>query len=249
MKVLKKISGSIFLIAVFAILISSCKHDEPKPGVIDESMVNFNPDVTYETTTDQDGNEYKTVTIGTQTWMAENLRTTKYRNGEAIPEIQDSTAWVQSTLKTGAYCNYKNTTNENDIKMYGRLYNWYATVDIKNLAPEGWHVADTLDWNILIKQLESATLAGGMLKETGLVHWKITNTGATNETGFTALPAGYRKSTGGSFLGMGNSSVFWTKAKKNTTDAFGYNILNNGTGCYQVKYKFKYGFSVRCVKD
>ena len=249
MRFLKKISGSIFLIAVFAILISSCNDDESKPDVIDESVVNFNPDITYGTTTDQDGNVYKTVTIGTQTWMAENLRTTKYRNGELIQEIQDSTEWVKSTLKTGAYCNYMNTTNQNDIKMYGRLYNWYAASDTKNLAPEGWHVADTLDWNVLIQHLESKTIAGGKLKETGLAHWKITNSGATNETGFTALPAGYRKSTGGSFSGMGNSSVFWTKAKKNTTEAFGYNILNEGSGCYQVKYKYKFGFSVRCVKD
>lgn len=249
MGVLKKISGLVFLFAFVAILFNGCKDDNPIPIIVDETIVNFNPNILYGTVTDQDGNVYKTVTIGTQTWMAENLRTTKYRNGETIQEIQDSTEWVKSTLKTGAYCNYNNTANDAEIKMYGRLYNWYAATDTKNLAPEGWHVADTLDWNILIKQLESATLAGGKLKETGLAHWKITNTGATNETGFTALPAGYRKSTGGSFLGMGNSSVFWTKAKKNTTEAFGYNILNVGSGCYQVKYKYKFGFSVRCVKD
>lgn len=134
---------------------------------MDDSIVIFNPDVIYGKVTDQDGNEYKTVTIGTQTWMAENLRTTKYRTGEAIPEIQDSTAWVKSSLKSGAYCNYRNTTGDSEIKMYGRLYNWYATSDTRNLAPEGWHVADTFDWNVLIKHLESATLAGGKLKETG----------------------------------------------------------------------------------
>lgn len=249
MGLLKKISGLILLFIMGAILFNACNEDEPTNAQVSDTEVNFNPEITYGTVTDQEGNEYKTVTIGTQTWMAENLRTTKYRNGDSIPEIQDSTAWVKSTLKTGAYSNYANTTNGNDIKMYGRLYNWYTVVDTRNLAPEGWHVADTTEWNILIDHLQSRSIAGGKLKEIGTTHWKDLNIGATNETGFTALPAGYRKSVGGSFSSLGKSCVYWTTTKKNTTESFGYNMLSEGEGCYQVRYKQKFGFSVRCVKD
>jgi len=249
MGVLKKISGLVFLFAMFAILLNGCKEDEPPKDQINDTHVIFNPEVTYSTVTDQEGNEYKTVTIGVQTWMAENLRATKYRNGDSIPEIKDSTAWTKSSLKTGAYCNYDNTAIDNDIKMYGRLYNWYAVADSRSIAPEGWHVADTTDWNLLIDHLQSQSIAGGKLKEIGTTHWKGINLSATNETGFTALPAGYRKNVGGSFSSLGNSCVFWTNSKKNTTEYFGYNILGEGEGCYQIRYKQKFGFSVRCVKD
>ena len=123
----------------------------------------FNPDLTYGTINDIDGNVYKTITIGTQTWMAENLRTTKFRNGKDIPEVTVDSIWA--ILTTGAYCNYKNTRNIDTIVTYGRLYNWYAVYDSRNIAPEGWHISNEADWTTLTNYLGGPYVAGLKLKE------------------------------------------------------------------------------------
>ena len=124
-------------LASAALLFNACVKDDTSPinTTNGKTTAVFNPDKTYGTMTDQDGNIYKTITIGTQTWMAENLRTTKYRDGSAIPQVTADAEWID--LKTGAYCNYNNTLADDTIATFGRLYNWFAVADIRNLAPNG----------------------------------------------------------------------------------------------------------------
>jgi uncharacterized protein (TIGR02145 family) len=141
--------------------------------------------VSSETAKDVDGNVYNTVTIGAQVWMAENLRTTKYNDGTSIPLVTDSTKW--SDLSTPAHCWYNNDKASYKAT-YGALYNWY-TVATDNLCPTGWHVPTTAEWQIL-KDYLGSSVDGGKLKESGTTHWKSPNKGATNESGFTALPGG-----------------------------------------------------------
>ncbi len=204
----------VMIMALFlSLMISSCNKDDNEPDnpFNGKTTAVFNPDLNYGTMTDQDGNEYKTITIGTQTWMAENLRTTKYRDGSEIPNVTDNTKWVE--LATGAYCNYNNTTSSDTIATYGRLYNWYAVTDSRNIAPEGWHLPTETEWRILIDYLGGFGVAGGKMKETGATHWDTPNTGATNESGFTALPSGnrsdWRTTPIGRFVNMSRSTYYW----------------------------------------
>lgn len=138
------------------------------------------------TVTDYDGNVYQTVLIGDQCWMMENLKVTHYRNGDPIPHVTDGVTW--GNLTSGAYCNYNN--DEGNVATYGRLYNWYAVDDSRNIAPAGWHVPSDAEWQTLVDYLGGDAVAGGKMKEAGTTHWASPNTGATNESGFTALPGG-----------------------------------------------------------
>ena len=205
------------------------------------------------TVTDIDGNVYHTVTIGTQTWMVENLKTTRYRNGAIIPNVTDNASWA--ALTTGACCDYNNTPS-NSIT-YGKLYNWYTVTDSRNIAPVGWHMPTDAEWRILTTYLGGESVAGGKLKEKGITHWSSPNTGATNETGFSALPGGYRD-INGMFTYMTFEVDWWTSTRVNTIDA-GVNAI---TACSQyLKYditdvnkvhnahKMVDGLYVRCVKD
>jgi uncharacterized protein (TIGR02145 family) len=209
----------------------------------------FNPTKIYGSLTDQEGNIYKTITIGSQTWMAENLRTTRYRNGENIPEETDDILW--HNLKTGAYCIYQNTKSIDTIATYGRLYNWFAVNDSRNIAPEGWHVPTLYEWKIMENFLGGDTIAGGKLKESGTIHWrKAWNTNTTNESGFTALPGGYRV---GTFYSIGEFAYWWTATEGEENiyfdSAWHRHVFwfGDGTGgCDCPKY---FGKSVRCVKD
>ncbi len=205
------------------------------------------------TVTDYDGNVYQTVKIGNQWWMAENLKVTHYRNGNAIPNVTE--AWA--SLSTGAYCDYDNDVN--NVATYGRLYNWYAVADSRNIAPAGWHVPTDEEWKQLemylgMSQAEAdatgwrGTDEGGKLKESGTTHWFSPNTGATNESGFTALPGGYRD-PGGSFASMVYTAYFWSSTE---FDSGGARNRSTGYSSSQVNrnYDFKRcGFSVRCVRD
>ena len=139
------------------------------------------------TVTNIDGNVYKTVKIGKQWWMAENLKTTRYRNGEEIINITDPIQW--GALVIGAYCWYNNDISNKGP--YGALYNWNAVMDDRNLAPVGWHIPTDEEWTTLSTTLGGESVAGGKLKEAGFSHWNAPNTGATNESGFTVLPNGY----------------------------------------------------------
>jgi uncharacterized protein (TIGR02145 family) len=193
---------------------------------------------------DIDGNVYNTVTIGTQVWMVENLKTTRYNNGDPIPNVSDNSAWA--ALTTGAYCNYNNDTTNATI--YGRLYNWYA---INNrLAPDGWHIANDVEWNILTTYLGGVNIAGGKLKEIGTNHWKAPNTEATNESGFTALPGGYR-SNDGIFRGIESGGYKWssTEDKSAPSYALDRSLSYSDAGVFKSNTNKRYGFSVRCVRD
>jgi len=141
----------------------------------DDSTSIDNPITYIDSVVDIDGNFYHAVAIGTQVWMAENLRTTKYRDGSPIPNVTDSSVWILTT--EGAYCNYNNDTTHSNT--YGRLYNWYAVIDTRNIAPEGWHVPTQDEWNTLVQFLGGGAVAGGKLKETGTAHWNSPNRGAT----------------------------------------------------------------------
>jgi uncharacterized protein (TIGR02145 family) len=201
----------------------------------------FNQNLSYGTVTDIDGNVYKTIKIGYQTWMAENLKTTKYRNGDPISYLTDNTKWSNST--TGAYCWYNN--DESLYKeAYGALYNWYALNDSRNIAPTGWHVATQDEWKILIISQGGITSAGSKLKEAGSAHWLHPNTGANNESGFTALPGGSRDS-GGRFSGFAYEGFWHGFSQKMEYDY----IFFNDIVCEYLTGTFRFGFSVRCVKN
>jgi len=201
-----------------------------------------NPTVTTGTVTDIDGNTYKTIKIGTQTWMVENLRTTKYNDGTAIPNVTDKDQWTK--LTTGAYCWYdNNTANKNK---YGALYNWYA-VDTKKLAPKGWHVPTDAEWTTLINYLGGESTAGGKMKAT--TGWNSPNTGASNSSGFSAFPSGNRNAYDGTFNGAGNYGYWWSSTANGSSGAWYRYLYYNDAKAYR-KYKSRsLGFAVRCLKD
>jgi uncharacterized protein (TIGR02145 family) len=246
---MKKFFKISLAMATMAIVCCSCNKDDDNDDVVSENLYNgkttaeFNSEVSYGTMTDLDGNTYKTVTIGTQTWMAENLRTTQYNDGTAIPNVTDNDEWAD--LTTGAYCNYDNTTNVDTIATYGRLYNWYA-VNTAMLAPTGWHVPTDEEWTTLTDYLGGESVAGDKLKATTL--WDNLNTGATNETGFTALPGGERGYYG-TFDKFGGTGYWWSATKFGTNYAW-YRVMIYGASSVNRVYYYKMvGFSVRCLKD
>ena len=193
---------------------------------------------------DYDGNIYGVVTIGTQIWMAENLKTTKYNDGTAIPLVTDNTEWLN--LTTGAYCWYNN--NEATYKnTYGALYIWY-TVNTGNLCPTGWHVPTDTEWTTLTDYLGGTSIAGGKLKETGTTHWTTPNTGATNETGFTALPGGNRTGNG-TFGQVGIYGFWWSPTEYNASSARTRSLRYSSSSVARDAYSKKTGFSVRCLRD
>jgi uncharacterized protein (TIGR02145 family) len=213
----------------------------------------------YETgtLTDINGNVYRTVKIGNQWWMAENLRVTRYRNGNKIWNVTDQIRWSEMTM--GAYCNYENDTSY--VSTYGCLYNWYALVDSRNIAPEGWHVPTDDEWKELemhlgMSQSEAdnwsarGTHEGGKLKESGTIHWFIPNSGATNESGFTALPGGYRTSLYSvGFRYIGYRARFWTFTEEDNRSAVYRLLMYTNEYVYRETYDKQGGFSVRLVKD
>jgi uncharacterized protein (TIGR02145 family) len=199
---------------------------------------------TIGTVTDIEGNVYHTIIIGTQVWMVENLRTTKYNDGTDIPLVTDSAAW--STLTTPGYCWYNNdlATYKSD---YGALYNWY-TIYTGNLCPTGWHVPTIGDWKILSDYLIGDSITGAKLKEIDTTHWNFPNTGATNESGFTALPGGGRNFNG-SFDLIGKYGYWWTNSQYIHNDIYYQFISYVGSNLNQGTNSKNLGFSVRCVKD
>ena len=198
------------------------------------------------TISDIDGNVYKTVTIGSQCWMAENLKTTTYRNGDPIPNVTDNTTWW--TLTTGAYCWYNN--DEATFKPdYGALYNWYTVSDSRNACPTGWHVPNETEWETLTTYLGGLSVAAGPLKETCFTHWGIPNTGATNSTGFTALPGGYRDITW-AFSSIGDGGHYWSSTEINSNGAWDRYLRSSTSDVdiHPVGFNKMLGFSVRCIQ-
>ena len=238
-----------FLIVVLfaSFILSACGNNSTEPKA-DNSI----------TVTDVDGNVYRTVKIGNQLWMAENLKVTHFRNGKEIPHVEDIMTW--RSLSESAYCNPKD--GEANVNKYGRLYNAYAVDDINNLAPAGWHVPNEAEWQTLIGFLGDSLVAGGKMKTTGTLEggnglWYSPNTSATNSSGFSALPGGYRYEDG-SHSNMGARVAYRTSTKDDSSSVriywliydrssvFGARDQNNDLGFSDDP---RYGYPVRCVRD
>jgi uncharacterized protein (TIGR02145 family) len=202
----------------------------------------------YPDITDIDNNNYHIVKIGTQVWMEENLRTTRYNDGSLISNIKDGYDWEEAT--TGAYCTYNNTSKADSISTFGLLYNWYA-VNTGKLAPTGWHVPSEADWNTLINYVGGGGIAGRRLKETGISHWLYPNSGASNDKRFTALPSGGRYAYASEFMGIGGICGFWSisTCPYNNLLATTYFMYYNDSRCDWTYYSKQNGYSVRCIRD
>ncbi len=193
---------------------------------------------------DADGNVYTSVKIGTQVWMAENLRTTKFNDGKAITLVADDNAW--KALTTPAYCWY-NSDVAFKKSTYGALYNWYS-VNTKKLCPAGWHVPSDEELTTLTTYLGGESVAGGKLRETGIAHWEKPNTGATNQSRFKALASGYRNNNG-IYANIGFFCFWWSSTEYAPTAAWGRTLGNSGTNIIRIFSLKKNGYSVRCIKN
>jgi len=204
-----------------------------------------NPIRTYGTMIDQEGNSYNTIVIGSQEWMAENLNTSIYRNGDPIPYLIDNTEWSATTI--GAYGIYDD--NVNYTCPYGKLYNWYACVDERELCPTGWHFPSDAEWSELINFAGTTANAGISLKST--VNWGVYNDPigyANNNTGFSGLPAGARSEVG-IYGGLGGNQNFWCDSEISATDAC-FRYLQYYTGeVFSSNINKHHGMSVRCLRD
>jgi uncharacterized protein (TIGR02145 family) len=194
---------------------------------------------------DLDGNPYSSVTIGTQVWLTENLKTTKYANGEDIPHINNENIWQNTTM--GAWCYFENMP-EFEVP-YGKLYNWYTVTESRNVCPEGWHVPSDSEWNTLITFLGGSDTAGNALKETGNGHWASANDFATNSSGFTALPGGAQSALPGYSYPAQSLGMFWSTTQLDANSAYGYYLFDSYQSITKQEYLKQSGLSVRCIKD
>jgi uncharacterized protein (TIGR02145 family) len=198
----------------------------------------YGNDVPFTTQSGSNGN----VTICSQVWMTTNLDVTNYRNGDPIPQVTDPTQWVG--LTTGAWCYYNN--DPANVTIYGKLYNWYAVNDSRGLAPQGWHIPSDAEWTTLSTCLGGE--AGGAMKEVGTTHWSTPNYGASNSSGFTGLPGGYRGYVG-TFYHIGGYGYWWGSTEYGTNYAW-YRLLGDDNGDLGRNFTTKpNGFSVRCLRD
>jgi uncharacterized protein (TIGR02145 family) len=195
---------------------------------------------------DIDGNSYNTVKIGTQVWMAENLKTTKYRNGDLIGTTTPAT--IDISGESSPKYQWATNNNESNVAAYGRLYTWYAATDSRNICPTGWHLPTVAEWTTLSSYLGGESVAGGKLKETGTTHWISPNTGATNESGFTALPGGYRDNFG-TFSLFGYTGNWWSSTEYSASDANYRSLPYDFSNVRNSYYGKRGGFSVRCLHD
>ncbi|MCP4312967.1 MAG: PKD domain-containing protein [Bacteroidetes bacterium] len=230
--------------------------------------IQFNPDLSYGSVSDIDGNKYKTIQIGEQVWMAENLRSTRYSDGTAIPHVTGTSDWDALGNDDKAYCWYDNSSENRDL--YGGLYTWAAAVNgtagsdanpsgVQGVCPSGWHLPSDAEWKGLemylgMSQSEAddtgyrGNIAGGKLKESGTIHWAYTDNETTNESGFTCLPAGLRYANGGFYFlhVVGN---YWSSSDKYTTRAWLRAISDWNGEINRYSETRDYGFSVRCIRD
>lgn len=220
--------------------------------VYKSSPIIFNPNLSYSSVSDVDGNTYKTIQIGNQTWMAENLKATKYNDGTSIPNVTEDTEW--SKLTTGGYSWYSNDASSYK-DTYGALYNWYAITDDRKLCPAGWHVPTDGEWSVLLTYLDGALYSGAKLKEAGITHWLSPNVLANNESGFTALPGGFRfalepgSNMLPTFTRIGNIGVWWSAAAPIYGDASFWSATTGGVDFRNSSSSLNDGVSVRCLKN
>ncbi len=206
-------------------------------------IVYSNDEILVTQPKDYDNNIYKIVTIGTQVWMVENLKSTKLNDGFPLDYSPDKATW--QALSNPGYCWYDNNLANKNI--YGALYNWEAVKSGK-ICPSGWHVPTDEEWTVLSNYLGGSSAAGGKIKETGTTHWAAPNTSATNETGFTALPAGFRSNLG-DFSKMTVNGYWWSSSEFSTTDSYSLSADNSSSILNRLNALKKNGYSVRCIKD
>lgn len=238
---IKLCSRLIFPFTISGILLlfsTGCNKD-----ISDEDILPGDNDSVYETVVDIDNNVYRIVQIGAQTWFAENLKTTRFIDGKDIPGSLSEVDWGNMT--SPAYCWYLN--NQYYDTIYGALYNWYA-VETGNLCPTGWHVPSDSEWTSLIDFLGDSADVSGKLKETGTTHWNYSNTGVTNESGFTALPGGFYVEPN-LFLAEGNFGFWWTSNETDENSAWCRSLNGNLTTVDGYSFKKGNGLSVRCIKN
>jgi len=228
-KILFLLIACMVLLVLFLMLASSQQDDDPNSWIPD-------------TVKDIDGNIYHTVTIGHVVWMVENLRTTRLKNGTAIPLVTDSFAWI--SLKSPGYCWYDNN-QALYRETYGALYNWYA-VNSGKICPKGWHVPTENDWYSIACYIAEEDLIGGKLKEKGTAHWISPNEGATNEFGFTVLPGGFR---GSAFEGLGLCTFLWSAVENDAMKSYCTGFTFNSSKLYTAEIAKSTGVYIRCVMD
>ena len=234
--------------------ISGMKHYFKEEYYLDEQAVNSVFDCWIKilrseenSITDIDGNVCHFVNIGNQVWMVENLKTTRFNDGSAIPLVTENSEW--ENLSSPGYCWYDNDEHTYKNK-FGALYNWYTVITGK-LCPKGWHVPSEEEWTTLINFLGGDDIAGGKLKEAGYNHWDSPNTGATNETGFTAHPGGDRSRIyfDGIFDGVGDNGYWWSSTAGDAAVAWGSVLGYSSAGVGRVDKNKQDGLSVRCLRD
>jgi uncharacterized protein (TIGR02145 family) len=232
----KALIYELLILFMLTVSFTACKKDE----------INEEPsDPNAGTVQDVDGNSYNTVKIGDQWWMAENLNTSKFRNGENIPNVAESGEW--SITENAAYCN---SNNDPDIAAdYGRLYNWHAVADGRKICPEGWHESNNDNWATLVEFLGGSDVAGGKLKQAGTDFWNSPNTDASNESGFTALPGGVRNANTGNFAGIGSTGNWWSASQQNLDNGYVWGLTSMNGAIVNYPLDKNAGLSVRCVKD
>ena len=182
-------------------------------------------------------------------WLYTNLKTTRYRNGDLIPTGLSDTQWQNTT--TGAYAIYNDIAQNNNI--YGKLYNWYAVADPRELCPTGWHVPSDSEWDTLVNYLGGGSVAGGKMKtigdlQSGTGLWQSPNTGATNSSGFSGLPGGFRNYDG-SFSNIGTFGDWWSSTPNGSNNAWDRYLYSNSGDVYRVIGNKQAGISVRCLRD
>ena len=223
----------LFFMGLLLIVLTAC------PPPVDDNTTQPN------TVADSDGNVYKTVTIGTQVWMAENLRTTKFNDGTSIPLVTVAASW--GALSTAGYCWYNNDASNKST--YGALYNWF-TVATTKLCPTGWHLPSDSEWGTMTTYLGGELAANLKIRESGVSHWPSPNT-STNSTGFSAVPGGCRDANG-VFVDMIYYNYLWTNTEYLNIPGFAMNrqiACENNCAQRATAYSKKSGFSVRCIKD
>jgi uncharacterized protein (TIGR02145 family) len=240
--------GNLIVLVPIILFIVKCKKDDPPADPTKETPhlirgILFNPHLTYDSIMDIEGNFYKTIQIGTQTWMAENLRTTKYNDNSIIPLFTKYSDWL--TMHNPGFGWYNNDSSA--FKDYGALYNYYSILTGK-LCPVGWHVSTDSEWSILTDYLEGVLVVGAKLKETDTIHWGSPNAKATNESGFTALPGGYINDSGESW-GNREKGDFWCLSEDVTISAYTRILRYKESTIQRNNTYLMMGLSIRCVKD
>jgi len=243
---MKNIQYSILTLAILSLIFNSCTN-------LFNSCTNSVSDI--------DGNKYDVVEIGNQMWMAENLRTSRFTNGDDIPNLVNDSDWnTTNNSKRGAWVHFDNNVFYETV--YGKLYNWHAVNDNRGLCPEGWIVPTEEDWQELEIHLGMSNTeansrgrrgakenVGGKLKIEGTTYWTSPNVGATNESGFNGLPGSIRFNNGGfGYLGEVGVNGRWWSSTEAPSGAWSRSVYNDSTDVIKTNFNKQAGLSVRCIQ-